>query len=157
MAVQLKSDLSIPEHSSKFITLYLLFSIGFRGGQELAHSSMDAEMIGTLAAGILASALVPLYTFYLLKRKLGIENAGAIAASYGSVSAVTFITAVAFLETHQIHFGGHMVAVMASMEAPAIVTGMLLISLHREKQAHEIPISQTVKHAFTNGRSEERL
>ena len=112
---------------------------------------MDAEMIGTLVAGILASALVPLYTFYLLKRKLGVENAGAIAASYGSVSAVTFITAVAFLETHQIHFGGHMVAVMASMEAPAIVTGMLLISLHREKQAHEIPISQTVKHAFTNG------
>ena len=97
MAVQLKSDLTIPEHSSKFITLYLLFSIGFRGGQELAHSSMDAEMIGTLVAGILASALVPLYTFYLLKRKLGVENAGAIAASYGSVSAVTFITAVAFL------------------------------------------------------------
>ncbi len=112
---------------------------------------MDAEMIGTLVAGILASALVPLYTFYLLKRKLGVENAGAIAASYGSVSAVTFITAVAFLETHQIHFGGHMVAVMASMEAPAIVTGMLLISLHREKQTNEIPIVQTVKHAFTNG------
>jgi hypothetical protein len=102
-------------------------------------------------AGILASALVPLYTFYLLKRKLGVENAGAIAAAYGSVSAVTFITAVAFLETHQIHFGGHMVAVMAAMEAPAIVTGMLLISLHREKQAQEIPILQTVKHAFTNG------
>ena len=112
---------------------------------------MDAEMIGTLVAGILASALVPLYTFYLLKRKLGVENAGAIAASYGSVSAVTFITAVAFLETHQIHFGGHMVAVMASMEAPAIVTGMLLISLHREKQTNEIPIVQTIKHAFTNG------
>ncbi|MFZ9673896.1 MAG: sodium-dependent bicarbonate transport family permease [Flavobacteriaceae bacterium] len=151
LAVQLKSDLSIPEHSSKFITLYLLFSIGFRGGQELAHSAMDTEMIGTLVAGILASALVPLYTFYMLKRKLGVENAGAIAASYGSVSAVTFITAVAFLETHQIHFGGHMVAVMASMEAPAIVTGMLLISLNREKQAQEIPIWQTVKHAFTNG------
>ena len=96
IAIQLKSDLEIPPNSSKFISLYLLFSIGFKGGQELAHSQLGMNIIWCLLFGILLAIAVPLYTFFILKRKLGVYNAGAIAAAYGSVSAVTFITGISF-------------------------------------------------------------
>ena len=75
----------------------------------------------------MSSILIPIYEFFLIKRRLGIENAGAIAASFGSVSAVTFVTALNFLEIHNITYNGHMVAVMALMEAPAIIIGVILI------------------------------
>ena len=117
-AVQVKSDLEIPSGSSKFISLYLLFSIGFKGGQELAHSHFDMEIIWAILFGILLACVIPLYTFFILKKKLSVENAGAISAAYGSVSAVTFVTAVSFLEMQQLHFSGYMVAVMSVMEAP---------------------------------------
>src|SRR6056300_1269516 len=94
-AVQIKSDLSIPENSSKFISLYLLFSIGFKGGQELAHSTFDMEILWSLVFGISMALLVPFYSFFILRRKYSVANAGAIAAAYGSVSAVTFVTTVA--------------------------------------------------------------
>ncbi len=97
-AVQVKSDLNIPENSSKFISLYLLFSIGFKGGQELSHSNFSLEILWSVLLGIAFSIIVPIYSFYLLKRKLGVQNAGAIATAYGSVSAVTFVTASTFLE-----------------------------------------------------------
>ena len=99
LAVQLKSDLEIPSNSSKFITLYLLFSIGFRGGQELSHSEIEAEVVWTIVAAVSLSLLIPILAFFLVKNKLGVENAGAIAAAYGSVSAVTFITAVSFFRS----------------------------------------------------------
>ncbi len=127
VAVMVKSDLEIPGSVSKFISLYLLFSIGFKGGQELAHSGLNKEILITLVLCIAFAALVPLYTFFILKRKLSIENAGAIAATYGSVSAVTFVTATLFLENSKVPFGGHMVAAMALMEAPAIIIGVMLM------------------------------
>ncbi|GAB5551186.1 MAG: sodium-dependent bicarbonate transport family permease [Saprospiraceae bacterium] len=151
LAVQFKSDLTIPENSSKFISLYLLFSIGFKGGQELAHSSLGIELFSLLGFGMLLAGLVPLYTFFILKRKLGTANAGAIAAAYGSVSAVTFVTAVSFLEMQQIAYGGHMVAVMALMEAPAIIVGVLLMSLYNKNKTEKISMSKVIKHSFTNG------
>lgn len=151
IAVQLKSDLAIPPNSSKFISLYLLFSIGFKGGQELAHSDLNLDILWALLFGIFLACIVPLYTFFLLKKKFTIANAGAIAASYGSVSAVTFVTAVSFLQIHNIEFGGHMVAVMALMEAPSIVIGVLLMSLYRKGEGDKIPFSGVMKHALTNG------
>ena len=102
LAVRLKSDLEIPSNSSKFISLYLIFSIGFKGGQELAHSALDAEIFWSLLFGVIMALVVPVYSFFILKPKLGVFNAGAIAAAYGSVSAVTFVTAVSFLEMHSI-------------------------------------------------------
>ena len=96
LAVQLKSDLEIPANSSKFITLYLLFSIGFRGGQELSHSVIGPEVVWTIFTAIVLSLLIPVLAFFILKKRLGIENYGAIAAAYGSLSTVTFITAVSF-------------------------------------------------------------
>lgn len=152
IAVQLKSDLKIPENSSKFISLYLLLAIGFKGGQELSHSSFDMEILWSLLFGILLALLVPMYTYYILRKKFSIENSGAIAASYGSVSAVTFITTIAFLEMEQIPFNGHMVAVMALMEAPSIMIGLLLIMISKgSKGKNEIPLKTVLQHALFNG------
>ena len=150
-AVQIKSDLQIPESSSKFISLYLLFSIGFKGGQELSHSNLDGQVWRALVLGILLAILVPIYTFFILKKKLSKENAGAIAAAYGSVSAVTFITSIAFLDFQGIPFGGHMVAVMALMEAPSIIVGMALIFLNGSGDKGGMSIGSILRHSFTNG------
>ena len=149
IAVQLKSDLEIPSNSSKFISLYLLFSIGFKGGQELAHSHINLTIIWSILFGIFISVAIPFYTFFILKKKLGIENAGAIAAAYGSVSAVTFVTALSFLEFQKVNFNGHMVAIMALMEAPAIIVGVLLISWF--KKDNSMKVNNVIKHSLTNG------
>jgi hypothetical protein len=156
IAVQLKSDLKIPESSSKFITLYLLFAIGFKGGHELAHTSMSMEIISSLLLGGFLASAVPIMAFFLIRKKMGISNAAAIAASYGSVSAVTFVTAISFLELEQVFFGGHMIAVMAVMEAPAIVIGVLLMKKfgdpkENDGNAKKMSIGQTIYHSFTNG------
>lgn len=152
VAVSLKSDLEIPANSSKFISLYLLFSIGFKGGQELSHEAFSSEIIWSMLFGICIAALIPLYTFFILKRKLNVFDAGAIAASYGSVSAVTFVTAVSYLESHQMGLHGHMVAIMALMESPAIIIGLLLISMfNKEEERNKIKIPSVVKHSLTNG------
>jgi hypothetical protein len=150
LAVKLKSDLEIPSTTSKFISLYLLFSIGFKGGQELSHSEFSTEILLTIIFAILAAILIPVYVFLISKRKLGVENAGAIAASYGSVSAVTFVTALNFLETLSIHSDGHMVAVMALMEAPAIIVGVLLIRSSSQKVAHNQSLKSLFVHSLTN-------
>jgi hypothetical protein len=151
LAVRFKSDLEIPNNSSKFISLYLLFSIGFKGGQELAHSELTFSVVWALLFGIVVACLIPLYTFFILKRKLSIENSGAIAAAYGSVSAVTFVTAVSFLEIQTISFSGHMVAVMALMEAPAIIIGVILIRFFGSKESCNGNLGSILKHSFTNG------
>ncbi len=153
LAVRLKSDLQIPEQSSKFISLYLLFSIGFKGGQELAHSHFSMEIIYCIVFGLTTAILIPIIAFFILKNKLSVYNAGAIAAAYGSVSAVTFVTAVSFLELQNISFNGHMVAVMALMEAPAIIVGVILIRKFTNKNEVSTPQSMKsiIHHSVTNG------
>ncbi|MDN3203051.1 sodium-dependent bicarbonate transport family permease [Algoriphagus sediminis] len=150
LAVRLKSDLEIPATSSKFIALYLMLSIGFKGGQELSHSSFDLSILWALLFGVFLSAAVPFYTFFILKRKLSIADSAAIAAAYGSISAVTFVTAVSYLELQGVTFGGHMVAVMALMEAPAIISGVILLDKYSSQEAKG-DIKKIVIHAFTNG------
>ncbi|REJ81957.1 MAG: sodium-dependent bicarbonate transport family permease [Bacteroidetes bacterium] len=149
VATLLKSDLEIPSTTSKFITLYLFFSIGFRGGQELAHSGINMEILYSLIFAMVISALIPLYTYYILRRKLSVSDSGAIAAAYGSVSAVTFVAAVSFLEAQQINFGGHMVAVMALMESPAIIIGVILI-MQYERSSSQAKLGEVLKHSITN-------
>lgn len=151
IAVYVKSDLEIPENTSKFISLYLLFSIGFKGGQELAHSHFTVDILWSIVFGVLISVLIPFYTFFILKKRYSIENSGAIAAAYGSVSAVTFVTAISFLEIQNYDFSGHMVAVMALMEAPAIIIGVILIRLFSKEHVQKTKMSTIVKHSFTNG------
>jgi hypothetical protein len=152
VATAVKSDLEIPPSTVKFISLYLLFSIGFKGGQELAHSAFSAEILYSLGFGLLVAGLIPMYTFFVLKRRLSIADAGAVAAAYGSVSAVTFVSAVSFLDAQQLHFGGHMVAVMALMEAPAIIVGVILMMRYEEDADAGGPgLGSIVRHSFTNG------
>jgi len=151
IAVYVKSDLEIPENTSKFISLYLLFSIGFKGGQELAHSHFTVDILWSIVFGVLIAVLIPFYTFFILKKRYSIENSGAIAAAYGSVSAVTFVTAISFLEIQNYNFSGHMVAVMALMEAPAIIIGVILIRLFSKEKVQKTKMTTIVKHSFTNG------
>jgi uncharacterized protein len=152
LAVQFKSDLAIPEGSSKFISLYLLFSIGFKGGQELSHEEFSLEIVLSILFGIFISLVIPVYTFFILKRKLNVFDSGAIAAAYGSVSAVTFVTAVAYLESMQMKFEGHMVAIMALMESPAIIAGLILISIYNKGSSAAKTISKksVLRHSLTN-------
>lgn len=150
LAVKLKSDLEIPATSAKFIALYLMLSIGFKGGQELSHSEFNPEIIYALGFGLILSAAIPFYTFYLLKKRLGVANASAISAAYGSISAVTFVAAASFLDIQGVTFGGHMVAVMALMEAPAIISGVILLQKYSDQKAKG-GLKSIVFHAFTNG------
>jgi hypothetical protein len=151
IAVKLKSDLEIPPNSSKFISLYLLFSIGFKGGQELSHETFTSEIAWSMLFGIGLSLLIPIYTFFILKRKLNIYDAGAIAAAYGSVSAVTFVTAVSYLDIQKLELHGHMVAIMALMESPAIIAGLILMSIFNKEEADKVKPLSVVKHSLTNG------
>ena len=153
IAVLVKSDLEIPPNSSKFISLYLLFAIGFKGGQELSHETFNTEIAASMLFGIGISMAIPIYTFFLLKKQLNPYNAAAIAAAYGSVSAVTFVTAVSFLEIQHLQLQGHMVAIMALMESPAIIVGLILLTLSKEVDSKELAIKKrtVLKHAFTNG------
>ena len=125
-ATLLRSDLDIPQPITRGLSLYLLFAIGMHGGVELSRSGFHVATLLPLGAGVVASALVPLVTFAVLRRRVGADDAAAIAATYGSISAVTFITASSFLEDQGVAFGGHMVAAMALMESPAILVGVLL-------------------------------
>ncbi|MEO1011000.1 MAG: sodium-dependent bicarbonate transport family permease [Bacteroidota bacterium] len=151
IAVQLKSDLEIPPNSSKFISLYLMFSIGFKGGLELSHSTFDMEILWSLLFGVFLALFVPIYTYFILRRKFNVANSGAIAAAYGSVSAVTFVTAVSFLEIEQISFGGHMMAVMALMEAPSIIIGVLLMAYFQKSRKESMQLKGVFHHSLTNG------
>lgn len=151
IATAVKSDLEIPISSVKFIALYLLFAIGFKGGQELSHSGFTNEIIYSLLFGIALASLIPLYTFFILKRKLSISDAGAVAAAYGSVSAVTFVSATSFLEAQKIIFGGHMVAVMALMESPAIIVGVILMMHFEKENTSKVNFKSVIQHSFTNG------
>ncbi len=152
IAVQFKSDLEIPENSSKFISIYLLLSIGFKGGQELSHSGFNIETVSSMGLGMFLAIAIPLTSFFILKRKMSVENAGAVAASYGSVSAVTFVTATSFLDFEAVNFNGHMIAVMALMEAPAIIVGVLLINYFKRSEKKErSKVSNILLHSVTNG------
>lgn len=152
IAALIRSDLEIPPTSSKFISLYLLFSIGFRGGMELGHSGFNREVGLTLGLSIFFAVLTPLYSYFILRRRLDVYNAAAIAATYGSVSAVTFVTACSFLADKQVEFGGHMVASMALMESPAIIVGMILIRKFTSGSSKtSISFGHMIRESLSNG------
>ena len=151
LATTIGSDLKIPSSIVKFISLYLLFAIGFKGGQELAHSTITVEILLILLSGVVLASVIPLYSFFILKKRMSPSDAGAVAAAYGSVSAVTFVAAVTFLEILEMQFHGHMVAVMALMESPAIIVGVILIKKFDKENDNEGKMSDIIKHSFTNG------
>ena len=135
LAVFVRSDLEIPNPLPKLFSLYLLVAIGFKGGHELFQSGLSPLILATLGAAVFMASVVPVYSFFILKIRLDNYNAAAIAATYGSISAVTFITASSLLDKLQISYGGHMVAALALMESPAIVVGLILVRIFNKKEA----------------------
>ena len=135
LAGTVKSNLEIPPAISRFLSLYLLMALGLKGGFALAQSGLTAQVGAGLGAAILLAVLVPLAGYSVLKRFLGGFDAAAVAATYGSVSAVTFVTAVQYLENQQIAYGGHMAAAMALMESPAIIMAVVMANALRQSSA----------------------
>lgn len=148
-AVFVQSDLEIPNPLPKLFSLYLLVAIGFKGGHELLEGGFSSEIISTLLAAIFMASIVPVYSFFILRVKLDNYNAAAIAATYGSISAVTFITASSLLDKLQINYGGHMVAALALMESPAIVVGLILVRVFTAKSAENTEEQNTEKTSWT--------
>ena len=152
LAVSVRSDLEIPPPIPKILSLYLLFAIGFKGGVGIAAGGLQLQIAFTLAAATIMASAVPLYAFFILRRKLSVADAAAIAATYGSVSAVTFITATAFLEKLTIPYGGYMVAAMALMESPAIIVAVVLYRLRsNDRSGSGFSWSELWRDAFFNG------
>jgi hypothetical protein len=140
----LKSDLDVPESISRYLSIYLMMAIGFKGGGALAAApAIDQTMLLTMGAAIAASFLLPFLAYAMLKA----------AAHYGSVSLVTFVTAVSFLDTRGISYDGYMPAVLALMEAPAILTGLFIA--HRAApetiEAGDRAAGRLSREIFTNG------
>ena len=115
-----KSNLENPPAISRFLSLYLLMALGLKGGFALAHSGLTVEVATGLSLAVILAVLVPLLSYSVLSRFLSGFDAAAVAATYGSVSAVTFITAIGHLENQDIAFGGHMAAAMALLMANAL-------------------------------------
>lgn len=161
VAGSLKSNLDIPPQISRFLSLYLLMALGLKGGFALAQSGMTTEVLISLGAAVGMAILVPVLGYLVLRRFLNGFDSAAIAATYGSVSAVTFITAVQYLDTHGILFGGHMAAAMALMESPAIVLAVVLANHARQKSAAtaeqggvasgNAPLGRILHEALTDG------
>ncbi len=135
LAATAKSDLSIPEPIAKGMSLYLMAAIGLKGGVQVAASGYSPDILAAGLAGLGLSAALPLLVFALLRGVARLDgiNAGAVAAHYGSVSVVTFVTGMEVLTARGLEPSGYMVAVMALMETPAIVTGLWLAQRHVSK------------------------
>ena len=132
-AAMVRSDLSVPEAVAKGLSLYLLLSIGFKGGAGVAEYGASGAIVLALLAGIVLSAVIPFVAFAILSAVSSLDriNAAAVAAHYGSISIVTFVAATSMLTARGIPYEGYMVAVAAVMEAPAIVTALVLV--HRTR------------------------
>jgi len=160
IAVFVKSELTIPQPLPKLFSLYLLIAIGLHGGYELSQSGFNTYMFKALFIAILMSSMVPIYSFFILRRKIDVYNAIAIAATFGSISAVTFITGITYLGTVGVEYGGFMVASMALMESPAIVIGLVFAAIFAktttndddadEEEAENTSIKEILREAFLN-------
>ena len=149
-AILVKSDLEIPPPIPKLFSLYLLLAIGFKGGVELVKSGITHEVMLTLLASMLMACIVPVYTYFILKIKLDSYDSAAIAATYGSISAVTFITASAFLTELGMDYDGYMVAALALMESPAIIVGLILVNLFTTDENRDFSWKEVLQEAFLN-------
>jgi hypothetical protein len=135
LAGALRSNLEIPKSIAKFLSLYLLMALGLKGGFALAQSGFTASIALSLAAALVMAFLVPTIGYAFLKNRVSRFDAAAVAAAYGSVSAVTFVTAMQFLDGAGLAPGGHMAVALVIMESPAIIMAVLLSSSIRHMQA----------------------
>ena len=151
----MKSNLEIPKDVSRFLSLYLLMALGLKGGFALNHSGITSEISLVLGSAILLAVIIPLIAYFLLSRKLDKLDAAAIAATYGSISAVTFITTSQTLDQAGITYGGYMAAAMALMESPAIILAIILANKARAatsaKTYQSKSVSSILHESFTDG------
>jgi uncharacterized protein len=155
----MRSSLEIPVPIARFLSLYLLMALGLKGGFALAASGFTPEVWLDLILALVLAIVVPVLGYWFIKRMASGFDAAAIAATYGSVSAVTFITATQYLEKQGIDYGGHMAAAMALMESPAIIFAVLMANMIRSKAvasaaAPSLPqtkMSSVLRESFTEG------
>ncbi len=135
LAAAIRSDLAIPEAFAKAMSIYLMAAIGLKGGVEVASTGFSIDLAAAAISGILLGFTLPILAFFMLRSfgKLGAIDAGAVSAHYGSVSVVTFVTAIELLTVQGIRPDGFMVGVMALMEMPAIITGLLLARAYSQR------------------------
>ena len=150
-----RSDLSIPEAMAKAMAIYLLFAIGFKGGVQVADHGLDAQLLIVLVAGAILSFCLPLLAFALLRMssRLGVIDAAAVAAHYGSISIVTFVAATQLLVSKGIDYEGYLVATAAVMESPAIVAALWLVRRDRRRpdNGNGDARGEAVREIFLNG------
>ena len=138
----LRSNLEIPSAVAKFLTLYLLMALGLKGGAALASGGLPTEGILAILAAIFMAAFVPACAFYVLSRRINPFDSAAVAATYGSISAVTFITTQQFLSVKGVDFGGYMTVAMVLMETPAILMAVILATAVRAREAAQKAIKE---------------
>jgi hypothetical protein len=149
-----KSNLEVPQPIARFLSLYLLMALGLKGGFALQKSGFTLEIALALGLAIFLAIIIPLIGYLVLRTKLNNYDAAAISATYGSVSAVTFITATQALDQNGIEFGGHMAAAMALMESPAIILAILLANKARASTTNSkqsVALSKVFHESFTDG------
>lgn len=149
LAGAVKSNLEIPPAISRFLSLYLLMALGLKGGFALSHSGLTADVGIGLVAAVMLAISIPLIGYWFLRRFVSGFDAAAVAATYGSVSAVTFVTAVQYLENIHIPYGGHMAAAMALMESPAIIMAVVFANGLRQKTS--LSMGKVLHESFTDG------
>ena len=130
VAALLRSQMSVPEAIAKGMAIYLMMAIGLKGGVEMSKNPLTTEVMLVLLAGVVLSFMIPMIAFMLLRltTKLDRVDAAATAAHYGSISIVTFVAATEAVRLSGLDSGGHLVAVAALMETPAIITALFLAS-----------------------------
>jgi len=149
-----KSNLEIPQPISRFLSLYLLMALGLKGGFALNKSGFTPEIAISLGLAIALAISIPILSYNLLKLKLNPLDAAAISATYGSISAVTFITASQVLDQSGIAYGGHMAAAMALMESPAIIIAIVLANRIRNQSSSthsQSSLGKVLHESFTDG------
>ncbi|ALP52255.1 sodium-dependent bicarbonate transporter [Candidatus Tenderia electrophaga] len=128
----IKSDLRFPPDLAKVLSIYLLMAIGLHGGYELAKADIMTAVNSIVWALVLGFTLPIIgYIALVLTRKVNPMDAAAISAHYGSVSAGTFLTAIAYLDSAGVSYETYPLIMLAVMESPAIIVGLLLAAKAR--------------------------
>ncbi|MDX1923347.1 MAG: sodium-dependent bicarbonate transport family permease [Alphaproteobacteria bacterium] len=151
----IRSDLEIPNSISRYLSIYLMMAIGFKGGVAIANTThLDTQLVLLVAAGLCVSFLQPFIAYYILRVTSNLDKAtaAATAAHYGSISMVTFATASAFLKSQDVTYAAYIVAIVALMEGPAILSGLFIA--HRtepQTNTHVAEQKRLTRDIFTNG------
>lgn len=150
----IKSDLEFPDAISRFLVLYLMVAIGFKGGASLAGSSTNDTVLWlAIGSAVAIGSLQPFFGYWLLRKttRLDVPTSAAVAAHYGSTSMVTFITALAFLNQHNVPYAGYIIAILAVLEIPAILTGLYIANRQMTSKKSQKPRTHLLREIATNG------